>query len=200
MFNIPSFPSAYLWAWQRLCLPQWGNTHAEQPRGDIVNVSQAMADAQTGKTDWEQPAVTALGGRWVVSSFFFLVVLCFLISPEGTCVALIITTKANKRRFSKIQITGYMLPGNRLRRTANLQLMVTKVQNVTADWVLVSSVPVWTLGLIFVPACLLPCAVAADHTDLLSHGPTRCPHKASLLMLNKWSLLFPEFGLISREN
>lgn len=118
-----------------------------------------MTDAQTGKTDWEQPAVTALGGRWVVSSFFFLVALCFLISPEGACVALIITTKDNKRCFSKIQITGYMLPGNMLRRTANLQLMVTKVQNVTADWVLVSSVPVWTPGLIFVPACLLPCAV-----------------------------------------
>ena len=52
-----------------------------------------------------------------------------------------------------------MLPGNMLRRTANLQLMVTEVQNVTADWVLVSSVPVWTPGLIFVLACLLPCVV-----------------------------------------
>lgn len=135
----------------------------------------------------------------MVSSFFFLVVLCFLISPEGTCVALIITTKANKGSFSKIQITGYMLPGNMLRRTASLQLMVAEVQNVTADWVLGSSVPVWTPGLVFVPACLLPCAVTLT-TQTCFHTVLPVTLTSFFTGLNKWPFLFPEFGLIRREN
>lgn len=92
-----------------------------------------------------------------------------------------------------------MLPGNMLRRIANLQLRVAEVQNVTADWVLVSSVPVWTPGLIFVPAWLVPCAVTLT-TQTCFHTVLPVTLTSFFTDLNKWPFLFPEFGLICRED
>lgn len=62
------------------------------------------------------------GWEVCISSFFFMVAWCFLISPKETCAALIVRTKPNKRHLSKIQFTTHKLPGSTLRRTAHFQL------------------------------------------------------------------------------